>query len=158
MLCLQETKTEDKFFPTAEFTKAGWMHHAFRGEKAYNGVAIISRLPLGEVSHIDWAEKTDCRHLCAQIENGPSIHNFYVPAGGDLPNREENPKFGHKLDFISEMTHFFKSHKPQNAILVGDLNIAPLAEDVWSSKQLLKVVSGGLRKALPKQEQHKNPK
>ena len=141
VLCLQETKTEDRFFPAAALAAAGWSHHAFRGEKSYNGVAIVSRLPLGQTHHRNWAEKTDCRHICAQIENGPSIHNFYVPAGGDVPDREENPKFGHKLDFIAEMTRHFTDQKPQNAILVGDLNIAPLAEDVWSSKQLLKVVS-----------------
>ncbi len=141
VLCLQETKTEDKFFPATTLAEAGWSHQAFRGEKSYNGVAIVSRLPLGQTHHMNWAEKTDCRHICAQIENGPSIHNFYVPAGGDVPDREKNPKFGHKLDFIAEMTRHFIDQKPYNAILVGDLNIAPLAKDVWSSKQLLKVVS-----------------
>ena len=89
VLCLQETKTEDKFFPSSALADTGWNHHAFRGEKSYNGVAIISRLPLGQVHHKDWAKKIDCRHICVQIENGPSIHNFYVPAGGDVPDREE---------------------------------------------------------------------
>ena len=46
VLCLQETKTEDRFFPAAALAAAGWSHHAFRGEKSYNGVAIVSRLPL----------------------------------------------------------------------------------------------------------------
>jgi len=141
VLCLQETKTEDRFFPAAALAAAGWSHHAFRGEKSYNGVAIVSRLPLGQTHHRNWAEKTDCRHICAQIENGPSIHNFYVPAGGDVPDCEENPKFGHKLDFIAEMTAYFSQNKPERSILVGDLNIAPLAEDVWSTKQLKNVVS-----------------
>ncbi len=141
VICLQETKTEDKFFPAATLAEAGWRHHAFRGEKSYNGVAIVSRLPIDQTYHENWAEKTDCRHICVQIENGPSIHNFYVPAGGDVPDRYENPKFGHKLDFIAEMTRYFMDQKPHNEILVGDLNIAPLAEDVWSSKHLLKVVS-----------------
>ena len=141
VLCLQETKTEDKFFPAAALAEAGWSHHAFRGEKSYNGVAIVSRIPIGQIHHRNWAEKIDCRHIYAQIESGPSIHNFYVPAGGDVPDREENPKFGHKLDFISEMTCHFINQKPHNEMLVGDLNIAPLAEDVWSSKHLLNVVS-----------------
>ncbi|HAE08649.1 MAG TPA: exodeoxyribonuclease III, partial [Alphaproteobacteria bacterium] len=69
------------------------------------------------------------------------IHNFYVPAGGDIPDVVENPKFAHKLHFIDEMTSHFKTHQPQAEILVGDLNIAPLANDVWSSKQLLKIIS-----------------
>ena len=141
VLCLQETKTEDGFFPVDALAEAGWMHHAFRGEKSYNGVAIVSRHPLEDARHMEWAGRSDCRHIVARLAGGPEIHNFYVPAGGDIPDRDENPKFGHKLDFIEEMTRFFTENPPQNAILVGDLNIAPLAEDVWSSKQLLKVVS-----------------
>ena len=57
-----------------------------------------------------------------------------------LLDPDENPKFAHKLQFIDEMTQYFwPTRKAPD--LVGDLNIAPLAEDVWSSKQLLKVVS-----------------
>ncbi len=64
------------------------------------------------------------------------------PAGGDIPDRDENPKFGHKLDFVSEATAWFaQRRKFARSILVGDLNIAPLEHDVWSHKQLLKVVS-----------------
>jgi len=66
-----------------------------------------------------------------------------VPAGGDEPDREINPKFGHKLDFLDEM-RAAKGLRPapkQRAILVGDLNVAPLENDVWSHKQLLDVVS-----------------
>jgi len=90
---------------------------------------------------MDWAGRGDCRHISARIDGGPLVHNFYVPAGGDVPDREANPKFGHKLDFIAEMTGHFAANNPQNAILVGDLNIAPLAEDVWSTRQLRNVVS-----------------
>ena len=109
-------------------------------------MAIISRLPLSGASHMNWAGREDCRHISAEIDTGQGaqnvrVHNFYVPAGGDVPDREENPKFGHKLDFIAEMTSHFTASPPQSAILVGDLNIAPLAEDVWSTKQLHKVVS-----------------
>ena len=52
-----------------------------------------------------------------------------------------NPKFAHKLQFIDEMTSHFSANQPKAEILVGDLNIAPLASDVWSSKQLLKIIS-----------------
>ena len=72
VLCLQETKTEDKFFPAAALTEAGWSHHAFRGEKSYNGVAIVSRIPIGQTHHKNWAEKIDCRHICAHLESGPT--------------------------------------------------------------------------------------
>ena len=141
VLCLQETKTEDQFFPSGAFAEVGWPHQEFRGEKCYNGVAIIAREPLRDSQHNSWAGKTDCRHISAVAANGVRIDNFYVPAGGDVADPDENPKFAHKLKFIDDMTKHFLTNRPKRQILVGDLNIAPLAEDVWSSKQLLKVVS-----------------
>jgi exodeoxyribonuclease-3 len=141
VLCLQETKTEDQHFPAAAFADAGWPYQAIRGEKSYNGVAILARQPISRITHREWAGKTDCRHISAVTADGVQIENFYVPAGGDIADPQENPKFAHKLQFIDEMKQHFLTHPPQRQILVGDLNIAPLAEDVWSSKQLLKVVS-----------------
>ena len=141
ILCLQETKTEDQHFPAAALAEAGWPYQAIRGEKSYNGVAILARQPISQVAHREWASKTDCRHISAVTVDGVQVENFYVPAGGDIPDPQENPKFAHKLQFIGEMTQHFLAHPPQRQILVGDLNIAPLAEDVWSSKQLLRVVS-----------------
>ena len=140
VICLQETKCQDEFFPTKAIAELGYPHQAYRGEKSYNGVAILSRLPIEESNHMNWAGKTDCRHISALI-NKVQIHNFYIPAGGDIPDRDENPKFGHKLDFVQEVTAHFSTHKPHSSVMVGDLNIAPLAEDVWSTKQLRKVVS-----------------
>ncbi len=74
---------------------------------------------------------------------GLTIHNFYVPAGGDEPDPEVNPKFSHKLDFVDRMSRGpDEGHlAPERAVIVGDLNIAPLETDVWSHKALLKVVS-----------------
>ena len=141
VLCLQETKTEDQYFPATAFAEAGWPHQVFRGEKSYNGVAILSRHVLSDNHHIDWVGRSDCRHIAAVTADGVRIDNFYVPAGGDIADPDENPKFAHKLQFIYEMTQHFLANPPKRQILVGDLNIAPLAEDVWSSKQLLKVVS-----------------
>ncbi len=141
VLCLQETKTQDMHFPTEAFAAAGWPHQAIRGEKSYNGVAIIARQPLAKIDHMEWTGKSDCRHICAMTNDGIGIHNFYVPAGGDVPDVEANPKFAHKLQFIDEMTSHFSANQPKAEILVGDLNIAPLASDVWSSKQLLKIIS-----------------
>ena len=140
VICLQETKCQDEFFPTEAIAELGYPHQAYRGEKSYNGVAILSRHPLSEISHHDWVGKGDCRHISAVVQ-GVRVHNFYVPAGGDIPDRDENPKFEHKLDFLAEMTAYFKADRPEKSVLVGDLNIAPLATDVWSSKQLKNVVS-----------------
>ena len=139
VLCLQETKTEDQHFPAEVLSDAGWPHQVYRGEKSYNGVAIVSRRPLS-TARIWTGRRTDCRHISAVIDGGPRVPTS-MPAGGDVPDRDENPKFGHKLDFVAEMTAHFTANPPQASILVGDLNIAPLAEDVWSTKQLQKVVS-----------------
>ncbi len=143
VLCLQETKCPDDKFPHDAFDALGYTHRAVRGEKGYNGVAILSKHPIEASAYNDFCGKGDCRHLSATI-NGITIHNFYVPAGGDIPDRDANPKFGHKLDFVDEMTRWFgeKGEAPAGpSILVGDLNIAPMEHDVWSHKQLLKIVS-----------------
>jgi exodeoxyribonuclease-3 len=145
VICLQETKVPDELFPETLAARIGFAHVLKRGMKGYNGVAILSRLPLTLVPETpDWVNRNDCRHLAARIEAGKTpvtLHNFYVPAGGDIPDRTINEKFGHKLDFIAEARAHFAKHKPERAILVGDLNIAPLENDVWSHKQLLDVVS-----------------
>ncbi len=70
------------------------------------------------------------------------LHNFYIPAGGDEPDPAVNVKFAHKLAFLDEMRGWLTGvETDRKAILVGDLNIAPLETDVWSHKQLLRVVS-----------------
>jgi exodeoxyribonuclease-3 len=140
VLCLQECKSPVDKIPVEVFAAAGYGHIVARGQKGYNGVAILSKLPLEDVGHRDFCEKGDARHVAARLENGTTIHNFYVPAGGDEPDRDKNPKFGHKLDFLTEMRDWFR-HAAGESILVGDLNIAPREDDVWSHKQLLKVVS-----------------
>jgi len=143
VLCLQETKSPDAAFPHDGFEAAGYVHRHVRGEKGYNGVAILSRVPLEPLAHRDFCGREDCRHIAAQV-GGVSVHNFYVPAGGDVPDREKNDKFGHKLDFLTGMRDWFGAGGDAPAgpsILVGDLNIAPQEHDVWSHKQLLKVVS-----------------
>ncbi len=115
------------------------------GQKGYHGVATISRRPIEIVEKREYCGKGDCRHLSVKVEAGGRkllLHNFYVPAGGDEPDPDVNPKFRHKLDFIEEMRAVRAAHDGESAsILVGDLNIAPLETDVWSHKQLLKVVS-----------------
>ena len=140
VLCLQETKSPVEKIPVASLEDAGYPHMVARGQKGYNGVAIISRVPIEDAGQIDWCAKGDARHVAARLPGGALLHNFYVPAGGDVPDREANPKFAHKLDFVAEMTAWGTDER-HPAILVGDLNIAPLEEDVWSHKQLLKVVS-----------------
>ncbi|MBS0560535.1 MAG: exodeoxyribonuclease III [Proteobacteria bacterium] len=146
VLCLQETKVPDELFPHEAPAALGFGHVAFRGMKGYNGVAILSRIPFARLDDApDWCGKGDCRHVAVALDlpGGPvELHDFYVPAGGDVPDREANPKYGHKLDFVDEARAWFAARKGlSRAVLVGDLNIAPLENDVWSHKQLLDVVS-----------------
>ena len=146
VICLQETKVPDELFPEGGPAALGYPYVGRRGMKGYNGVAILSRFPL-TVDHAapDWCGKGDCRHLKAVIDapGGPvEVHDFYVPAGGDVPDPAVNPKFAHKLAFVDEATaHFRERGVSPRTVLVGDLNIAPLPNDVWSHRQLLDIVS-----------------
>ncbi len=149
VLCLQETKCPDDAFPLKRFTRLGYEYSALNGQKGYHGVAILSRVPFERFDVHSFCGKTDCRHISVVLgeragQRDPlTLHNFYVPAGGDEPDPEVNVKFRHKLDFLDEMREHasVRPQKSQRAILVGDLNVAPLEHDVWSHKQMLKVVS-----------------
>jgi len=141
VVCLQETKAIDELFPMDGVRAMGFEHAIIRGMKGYNGVAILSRLPMTEGERSNWCDKDDCRHVWAKFKGGIELHNFYVPAGGDEPDPEVNPKFAHKLDFLSEMTNWSESLDKGKRIMVGDFNIAPYEHDVWSHKALLDVVS-----------------
>ncbi len=141
VLCLQETKSPVDKIPLDAFAAVGYPHMVARGQKGYNGVAILSKLPLEEVAAFDYASLGHARHVAARLPNGVVIHNHYIPAGGDEPNREKNEKFGQKLDYLTELRDSFVATTPERSILVGDLNIAPREDDVWDHKKLLKVVS-----------------
>jgi exodeoxyribonuclease III len=143
VLCLQETKAHDDVFPREAFSELGYTHQLVHGMKGYNGVAVLSRVPLAETATQSWCARRDCRHGIVYLEGGIELHNLYIPAGGDIPDPEQNPKFAHKLQFLDEITAWFESERgaEQPMIIVGDLNIAPLETDVWSHKQLLTVVS-----------------
>jgi exodeoxyribonuclease-3 len=149
VLCLQETKCPDDAFPLKRFKRLGYEHISLNGQKGYHGVAVISRLPFESFNIRNFCGKADCRHLSvvlgekAGLRDPVTLHNFYVPAGGDEPDPDLNPKFAHKLAFLDEMKEYdvLRPAAPDRAILVGDLNVAPLENDVWSHKQMIKVVS-----------------
>ncbi len=155
IICLQETKTMDEFFPNDVFEAEDYKHIHINGMKSYNGVCILSRIPFETTDIYSRVGRQDCRHISVEFDlsgrseftslrqNKISIHNLYIPAGGDEPDRKVNEKFGHKLDFITEMTAFFADQYTanDNVVTLGDFNIAPREHDVWSSKQLQKVVS-----------------
>jgi exodeoxyribonuclease-3 len=143
VLCLQETKSPNDLFPREPFAARGYEHMLVYGMKGYNGVAILSRHPFSTTVTRDWCARVDCRHATVELPGDIELHNIYVPAGGDIPDPEANPKFAHKLQFLDELTAWFAAERGggRKMIAVGDLNIAPLENDVWSHKQLLRVVS-----------------
>ncbi len=140
ILCLQETKVENALFPHEAFHKLGYAHIITNGQKMHHGVAFISKVPLVEDRRHDWQDNGEARHLGVRLPNGVLLENVYVPAGGDIADRALNPKFGQKLDFIQRMTDWSAALR-EPTIITGDFNIAPLPEDVWGHKELLKVVS-----------------
>jgi len=142
VICLQETKATNDVFPAAAIAAMGYPHQHFQGDKGYNGVAILSRLELDARGRRLWAGKEDSRHVEATLPGGIELHCVYVPAGGDVPDPARNEKFAHKLAFLDELAGDWGGvDRAARRILVGDLNVAPLEHDVWSHKQLLKIVS-----------------
>ena len=140
VLCLQETKVVDDDFPFDLFRSLGYDHIIIHGQRMHHGVAIVARVPITEDDRLDWQANAEARHIGIRLPNGVRLENVYIPAGGDVPDREKNPKFGQKLDFLGRMIDWSgKLDCP--TILTGDFNIAPLESDVWSHKQLLDVVS-----------------
>ena len=140
ILCLQETKTIDSEFPAARFHALGYDHVLLNGQRMHHGVAIVARVPLVEETRLDWQANGEARHIGVRLPDGTRLENVYVPAGGDIPDRNLNPKFGQKLDFLGRMT-IWSETLDRPTILTGDFNIAPLESDVWNHKQLLDVVS-----------------
>src|SRR5882724_2872966 len=144
VLCLQETKCIDDAFPLKRFKRLGYEHVALNGQKGYHGVAVISKLPFETTGIRTFCDNIDSRHISvafgakAQLSKPLVLHNFYVPAGGDIPDPALNPKFEHKLRFLDEMKACEPLHPrgDDRHILFGDLDVArariPLSEKVYT--------------------------
>ena len=145
ILCLQEIKCVEELFPREVFLELGYPHIAISGQPGYHGVATVSKLPLGALPKESFCGTAEARHLgCAvALPCGETLalHNIYVPAGGDIPDPALNPKFKQKLSYLKSLAAWRACNGGGHAILLGDFNVAPLETDVWSHKQLLKVVS-----------------
>ena len=130
IICLQELKAPIESVPTRKFIELGYKYLVIRGQKGYNGVAIISRIPIVDVGSHDYCLKGDARHVCARLANGVEIQNFYIPAGGDLADRELNKKFEHKLDFLDEMATNFNKSQLSKTILGRRL------DHIWATSDI----------------------
>jgi exodeoxyribonuclease-3 len=141
VLCLQEIKCREGEFPHKAFCSMGLPHVRIAGQKGWHGVAIASRLPLEPGPALDVCRRGEARSVSARVA-GVEIHNFYVPAGGEVADPAVNPKFDHKLDFFSRLSAEMSRRDPASPLLIaGDLNVAPGAFDVWSHRRMSTVVS-----------------
>ncbi|MDD4735127.1 MAG: exodeoxyribonuclease III [Kiritimatiellae bacterium] len=132
VLCLQETKCQDPDFPESEFRAAGWQL-AFRGEKSYNGVALVSRLPLEKVSvGFEDGGPTDGARLISAVVNGVRIVNTYVPQGRSL----DHEMYAYKLEWFKRLHAWLEQNasSDQRVLWCGDLNVARTALDVHNAK------------------------
>jgi len=131
-LSLQETKVVDELFPREAFEKAGWQV-AFRGQKAYNGVAIVSKKPLRNVETRLYpkADEEPARFIAGDYD-GVRLFNTYIPQGADI----ESEKYQYKLEFFADLGRKFRKEvKPTAAALwMGDLNVAPTEIDLYDPK------------------------
>lgn len=141
VLCLQEIKCRNGEFPAKAFKAAGYKHMHVVGQKGWHGVAMVSKRKLEPLEGPNLCRRQEARVAAVKVD-GIEIHNLYVPAGADIPDPDENPKFAHKLNVLDRMKRAYKKRNGQGPlVIVGDLNVAPGEFDVWSHKQLLKVVS-----------------
>ena len=141
VLCLQEIKCREGEFPREAFAEAGLPYLRISGQKGWHGVAIASRTPIADAPAIDACRNGHARCVSGVV-HGVEIQNFYIPAGGDTPDREANEKFDHKLDFYERLTAETARRDPKAPLVItGDLNVAPGEHDVWNHRYMSKVVS-----------------
>ena len=134
VLCIQETKVQDKDFPLEPFREAGY-HVAFRGQKAHGGVAIVSRQAPQDVSFgLDDGGEPDEPRLARAVVAGVPVVNTYVPQGRSV----DSDQFPYKLEWLARMRAFFERHYAPDAPLlwVGDFNVATQPIDVHDPKRL----------------------
>jgi exodeoxyribonuclease-3 len=133
VLCLQETKVPDGDFPRGQLREAKY-HAAFRGEKGYNGVAILSRRPLEGVRiGFDEHQSQGTRLISAEVRGIPIV-NTYVPQG----LHPLSGQFREKLDWLQRLYVYFEDNfKPSEPLIwLGDFNVAPGPEDVYDPEFL----------------------
>lgn len=134
ILALQETKTPDADFPAEAIREMGY-RVVFRGQKAYAGVALLSREEPREVAYgLDDGGEPDEARLVRAIIGGIPVVNTYVPQGRSA----DSPEFRYKLEWLARLRDFFQRHHSPGEMLLwmGDFNVAPEPIDVHSPERL----------------------
>lgn len=131
VVCFQETKAVDENFPASALKEIGY-DSVFMGQKSYNGVAIISKLPITDVqkNFLDDGDDSPKRMIAATVK-GIRIVNTYIPNGTEL----WTDKFTFKLDWLQRLRKYFDDRCADVAdvLLCGDFNVAMDDLDVWST-------------------------
>ena len=136
VLCLQETKVIDEDFPIKPFIELGYEVKVY-GQKSYNGVAIISKIHIENISRgfSDELNKEDSiqnfsdqKRLISADINGIKIINVYVPNGSSL----NSEKFNYKINWLNKLASFIdeRNKKGDLICLLGDFNIALSDKDI----------------------------
>ena len=126
ILALQETKVPDEKFPLAEIEQAGYKV-VFSGQKTYNGVAILSRLPASDViSNLPGLDDPQRRLLAVSID-GIRIIDVYIPNGQEIDSEKYTYKFRWLNAFHTFLQQQLAEHK--KLIVLGDFNICPADAD-----------------------------
>jgi exodeoxyribonuclease III len=131
VLCLQETKVEDKDFPASDFEAAGY-HVSFCGQKRWNGVAIVSKAPLASVSFgFEEGPPEEGPRMIRGVASGVT----YIPQGREVTDEQ----FAYKIGWFERLRRLFEArYRPEDLILwCGDLNHAPEPIDVYAPKEML---------------------
>ncbi len=133
VVCLQETKVVDEEFPADPLRALGYQVY-FRGEKTYNGVAILSLSPVTDLETRlpDDGPDAPCRFLAGTI-GGIRIVNVYAPNGSEVGS----DKYAFKLDWYIRLRRYLDGHERphERVLLCGDFNVAPEDRDVWDPEQ-----------------------
>ncbi|UOD27878.1 exodeoxyribonuclease III [Massilia violaceinigra] len=129
VLCLQETKLTDDKFPISEIKAAGY-EVAFSGQKTYNGVAILSKLPLNDIIKNNPLFPDEQQRILAATIGGTRFICAYVPNGQAVGT----DKYAYKLAWLAALREWLadevSAHAEGGLAILGDYNIAPEDRDV----------------------------
>ena len=127
IMALQETKVEDDKFPEKTFNDMGF-NCVYKGEKGYNGVAILSKFGIDSVErNFDWIERGQKRILMVEIK-GIKLLNAYFPHGKNIGS----PYYEYKIEFIEKLADYLKDFMDDELIIMGDFNVAMENKDVYA--------------------------
>ncbi len=154
VLCLQETKVSDDLFPAEAFAALGYTS-SISGQKAYNGVAILSRLPLEDVQigfeallpgDADAVRLSEQKRVISALVDGVRVLNLYVPNGSSL----NSDKYAYKLEWLACLQRYLAVQDQQGdpLCMLGDFNIGPEARDLPDPARQ----SGGIMASEPERQ------